>query len=236
MLCSGHILDLSLKTAAACRPGTVVAPRHYCPASTRPAAMATRWTPGCSASRPASLAFPCIALFVECNLFSDHARTSTTTARQRHRARPAGRLRDRQVDRWPSVQQQGHARSKQCNLPCNKPGLDWTTNKQTQACSAAGQSTSEQPPPVRKARAETTGRHIASASGRPQVLVPIHPQIHSPWLSALCCALCQGRAHHHGVRTISVKKQSNHRDSPPKMHSRCIPVQSKHGPDLSSSG
>lgn len=180
--------------------------------------MATRWTPGCSAFRSVSLAFPCIALFAECNPFAGHARTSTTTARQRHRVQPAGRIHDRQVDttcRWPSVQQQGHARSKQGNLPCNKPGLDWTTNRQTQACSAAGQSTSEQPPPVRKARADTTGRHLASASGRPQVLVPISTD---PLSLALCPVLCPvpGQGSSSWCSDDLSKKQSNHRDSPPK--------------------
>jgi len=153
--------------------------------------MATRWTPGCSASRPASLAFPCIALFVECNLFADHARTSTTTARQRHRARPAGRLRDRQVDRWPSVQQQGHARSKQCNLPCNKPGLDWTTNRQTQACSAAGQSTSSHHPPVRPGQRRQGG----TSHRRRGVRRSWYPSIHRSTLpGSLPCAVPCARA------------------------------------------
>ena len=96
-------------------PGAVVAPHHCncCPASAsaRPAAMTTRWTPGCSASRldwPLYLSFLCIALFAECNRFAaGHAPAPLRL----ELAQPAGRLRDRQIDTYLPLAQRTAAKA-----------------------------------------------------------------------------------------------------------------------------
>lgn len=235
MLCFGHTLNLSLKAAAACRPGAVVAPRHYCPASAsfsaRPAAMATRWTPGCSAFRSVSLAFPCIALFAECNPFAGHARTSTTTARQRHR--PGASTIDRSTLLAAGPAYSSKAMHEASKATCPATSQDWTgppIDRRRHAVQQVKARASSHHPSVRPGQRRQGGtshrRRGVRRSWYPS------PQIHSPWLSALC----QGKAHHHGVRTISVRSKAIIAIRHQKMHSRCIPVQSKHGPDLSSSG
>lgn len=202
--------------------------------------LATRWTPGCSAFSTGLSSLDHLSLHTAVRRVQ-----SPIGCPRLARVEPAGRAPPRSTRALAA----GPAPSRMAthgasNLHCNKPttctthrsdwiGLDWTTNRR---------STSSHHPFKARARApETTvqGRHIASASGRPQAPTTTLP-------GSLPCACGCGRA---GLGSPSVimawcsddlskKAMQSSRLSPPKMHSRRIPVpvktQTRTRRDLSS--